>query len=231
MSEGWESRAQQWLGWARTPGHDAYWYYRDAFFALVPPPAGPVLEVGCGEGRVARDLRHRGFNVAALDASPTLLAAAKEADPDGTYVQGDALALPFADATFDLVVAYNSLMDVEDMPRAVAEAARVLTPDGRLCACVTHPVNDVGGWEDGRFVLERSYLESSYVDLHFERDGLTMRFDGLTYSVEDYARALESAGMVIEALREPRPSSSAPEYYAPWAEVPMFLMLRAGFAR
>jgi SAM-dependent methyltransferase len=232
MTDGWESRAPQWLQWARTPGFDAYWYYRDAFFALLPAPAGPVLEVGCGEGRVARDLAERGYEVTALDASPTLLAAAVESDPGGTYVRGDAEALPFADASFALVVAYNSLMDVDDMPKAVGEAARVLAAGGRLCMCVTHPVNDAGGWDEaGRFVLERSYLDREYVDIDFERDGLTMRFDGLTYSVEDYARALEDAGLAIEALREPRPSEAAPEHYAPWAGVPMFLMLRAAAAR
>ena len=70
---GFEERAQGWLAWARTPGHDAYWTYRDAFFALVPAPGAATLEVGCGEGRVARDLVARGHRVTGLDASPTLL--------------------------------------------------------------------------------------------------------------------------------------------------------------
>ena len=56
--------------------------YRDAFFALVPAPGAATLEVGCGEGRVARDLVARGHRVTGLDASPTLLRAAAEADPD-----------------------------------------------------------------------------------------------------------------------------------------------------
>jgi hypothetical protein len=57
---GFEDRAQDWLAWARTPGHDAYWSYRDAFLALVPEPGTATLEVGCGEGRVSRDLVARG---------------------------------------------------------------------------------------------------------------------------------------------------------------------------
>ena len=69
---GFEERAQGWLAWAGTPGHDAYWTYRDAFFALVPEPGAATLEVGCGEGRVARDLVARGHRVTGLDASPTL---------------------------------------------------------------------------------------------------------------------------------------------------------------
>ena len=127
---GFEERAQGWLAWARTPGHDAYWTYRDAFFALVPAPGAATLEVGCGEGRVARDLVARGHRVTGLDASPTLLRAAAEADPASRYVEGPAEALPFEDGAFDLVVAYNSLMDVADMPAAVREAARVLAPGG-----------------------------------------------------------------------------------------------------
>src|ERR671935_2225234 len=125
---GFEDRAQGWLAWARTPGHDAYWTYRDAFFALVSTPSRATLEVGCGEGRVSRDLVARGHRVTGLDASPTLLRAAAEADPASRYVEGAAEALPFPDAAFDLVVAYNSLMDVADMPAAVREAARVLAP-------------------------------------------------------------------------------------------------------
>jgi 2-polyprenyl-3-methyl-5-hydroxy-6-metoxy-1,4-benzoquinol methylase len=62
----WEAEAANWGRWARTPGHDAYWYYRDAFFdAIVPPPGAATIEVGCGEGRVTRDLARRGHRVAA----------------------------------------------------------------------------------------------------------------------------------------------------------------------
>src|SRR5438128_1167475 len=78
---GWEREAENWIRWARTPGHDAYWYYRDAFFdAIVPHGGGRALEVGCGEGRVARDLCTHGHRVTGLDASPTLVRGAREAD-------------------------------------------------------------------------------------------------------------------------------------------------------
>ncbi|MEY2534870.1 MAG: hypothetical protein QOF29_2780 [bacterium] len=60
MSDGFESRAAEWVARARTPGHDAYWDDREAFFALVPAPGGRTLEAGCGEGRVTRDLTARG---------------------------------------------------------------------------------------------------------------------------------------------------------------------------
>ena len=70
----WEPDAENWVRWARTPGHDAYWYYCEGFFAdFVPPPGKRTVEIGCGEGRVARDLAARGHRVAALDTSHTLV--------------------------------------------------------------------------------------------------------------------------------------------------------------
>ena len=112
------------------------------FFALVPEPGVATLEIGCGEGRVSRELGARGHRVTAVDVAPTLLEAARDADPDGEYVLAD--ALPFADRSFDLVVAHNSLMDVDDLGGTVRvrEAARVLGPGGRFCVCVTQGVAD-----------------------------------------------------------------------------------------
>jgi SAM-dependent methyltransferase len=233
VSAGWEARAAEWLAWARTPGFDAYWRYRDAFFALVPPPAGRTLEVGCGEGRVTRDLLDRGHRVTALDASPTLLRAAAEHGPGAEYVLGTAEALPFADASFGLVVAYNVLMDVDDMPAAVGEAARVLEPGGRLCMCVTHPFADAGGFahdgDDAPFVVDGSYLGARRFHMRMERGGRAMTFDGHAYPLEDYARALEAAGLAIEALREPPPGPPprGDDDWPRWRRIPMFLMLRA----
>ena len=79
-----------------------------------------------------------GHRVTGLDPSPTLARAAAESAGGPEYVFGIAEALPFEDGAFDLVVSYNALMDVHDMPRAVREMARVLTRGGGLCFCVTH---------------------------------------------------------------------------------------------
>jgi SAM-dependent methyltransferase len=77
----WDPEVDNWLRWARTPGFDDYWYYRDAFFGrLVPAAAGRTLEVGCGEGRVARDLVERGHFVTALDSAAALVRQARAAD-------------------------------------------------------------------------------------------------------------------------------------------------------
>jgi ubiquinone/menaquinone biosynthesis C-methylase UbiE len=206
-----EQEAANWIAWARTPGHDVYWDYREAFFALLPAP-GRALEVGCGEGRVCRDLAERGFAVTGVDSAPTLLAAAAEAHPAGRYLVADAVSLPFGDDEFDLVVAYNSLMDMEAMDAAVAECARVLAPGGAFCVCVTHP------FADAQHAPDIDYFEQGVYEGTFERDGLTMTFRGWTYPFEAYSRALEAAGLRIEALREPRGEDR---------RFPMFLMLRA----
>jgi SAM-dependent methyltransferase len=160
--------------------------------------------------------------VTGVDLSPTMVRMAAEADPAGDYLVGHASELPFDDAAFDLVVAYNVLMDVDDLGGAVAEAGRVLAPGGRLCACMTHPLNDARAFE-GR---EHSYLDSRRFEMTEERDGVRVTFRGWTHSFEDYSRALEleSAGLVIEAVREP---AAPAELDARWRRVPMFLMLRA----
>ena len=186
----WEDEARGWIAWARTPGTTPTGSTRHGSSSSCRLPGRATLEIGCGEGRVARDLQDRGHRVTGVDSSPTLLDAASSADPDGEYVLADAASLPFADATFDLVVAYNSLMDIDDMAGAVREAARVLRPDGRFCVCITHPFADAGRFRareaDAPFVVSGSYFGRRRFDETFERDGLRMRFRGWCYPLEDY---------------------------------------------
>ena len=137
---GFEERAQGWLAWTRTPGHDAYWRYRDAFFALLPEPGAATLDVGCGEGRVTRDLVARGHRVTGLDASPTLLRAAAEADPASRYVVGPAEALPFEDRAFDLVSSTTASWTSRTCRQPSMRPRACWTLGGRLCACITHPM-------------------------------------------------------------------------------------------
>jgi SAM-dependent methyltransferase len=234
MSEAWEREAENWVRWARAPGHDAYWDYSPAFFDELLPGAGRrTLEVGCGEGRVSRDLARRGHRVVGVDTSPTLLRYAAAADPAGSYVRADAAALPLRDAAFDLVVAYNSLMDVERLDDAVREAARVLEIGGSLCASVTHPVNDAGAFDgsddDAGFVISGSYLGRRPFHGVFERNGLTMTFAGWAGSLETYTRAMERAGFIIETMREPAYPAAAASSRGEerWRRIPLFLQWRA----
>jgi hypothetical protein len=125
-------------------------------------------------------------------------------------------------------------MDVDDMPAAVAEAARVLAPGRPLCVCVTHPTADAGRFEskepDAPFVIQGSYLGRHRFEDAFERDGLQITFTGWRYSLEEYARALEDAGLQIERLREPPAPTAALAArpgYERWRRLPNFLHFRA----
>lgn len=97
--------------------------------------AGEVLEVAIGTGRNL-DLYPPGVDLTGLDYSPAMLAIARErARALGLRVDlrdGDAHALPFADASFDTVVCTLGLCSVHDDRRAVAELVRVLRPGGLL---------------------------------------------------------------------------------------------------
>ncbi len=229
----WEREARNWITLVRI-GDDAYWEYSPSFFELVPPPGRATLEIGCGEGRVARDLAERGHRVTGVDASPTMLEAAAEQHPEGEYVLADAPDLPFADDSFDLVVAYNSLMDIQDMPGAVREVARVLEPGKPFCICLTHPLADAGRFQareaDAPFVIRGSYLDSRRVEDTYERHGVRMTLCGWSYPLEDYTRALEGAGFLIEALREPPQRDDIVEAdpaEARWQRLQQFLYLLA----
>jgi SAM-dependent methyltransferase len=231
LRDAWDAQADAWATWARTPGHDSYWrFHRDRFLELLPPDVrGPILDLGCGEGRLTRELRGRGSTVAGIDASPAMIELAREADPEGDYRVADAAALPFQVGTFELVIAFMSLQDIDDPERAIAEAARVLRPDGRLCMAVTHPFSTAGRFEstaaDSPFVVTGSYLESWRREDEVARDGLAIRFMFEHRPVDRYARALEDAGFVIERLREVTGGTDVQG--ARWERIPLFLHVRA----
>ena len=91
IRDAWEAEARNWIAWARRPGHDSYWqFHREIFLASLPPPPARVVDVGCGEGRVDRDLKALGYEVTGIDGSPTMVEAAREADPQGEYLVADA---------------------------------------------------------------------------------------------------------------------------------------------
>jgi 2-polyprenyl-6-hydroxyphenyl methylase / 3-demethylubiquinone-9 3-methyltransferase len=91
-----------------------------------------ILDVGCGGGFLSNHLGSLGHRVTGIDASRDALAIARRYDHSGLvrYQQGDALRLPFDDASFDAVCAMDFLEHVEDPDQVIAEAARVLKPSG-----------------------------------------------------------------------------------------------------
>ena len=230
----WEENAQAFIAWARKPGHDTYWrFHRDAFLALLPSPGRKTLDLGCGEGRLSRDLAALGHTIVGIDASPTMLGAAREAAPEIETHLADAAALPFPDGAFDCVVAFMSLQDVDDLEGALRESARVLEPGGRLCVAIVHPINSAGAFESddpaSRFVIDGSYLDAFRYVQEIERDGMPMTFVSDHRPLQAYANAIAQAGLLIELLREPAVPEAA--IVAPrsrrWQRVPLFLHARA----
>jgi SAM-dependent methyltransferase len=234
LRSAWEQNARAFIAWARQPDHDSYWrFHRDLFLELLPPPGRRTLDLGCGEGRLSRDLRKLGHDVVGIDASPTMVAAARDADPEIEVRLADAAALPFGDASFDCVVAFMSLQDVDDFEGAIAEGARVLEPGGRLCLAVVHPITSAGRFEgetnDSPFVIGGSYLDRTHYSDNVVRDGLEVTFASEHRPLEAYTEALASAGFVVERLREPplpEHARSSP-HSGRWQRVPLFLHIRA----
>jgi SAM-dependent methyltransferase len=230
----WEAQASQWIAWARADGHDSYWnYHRDQFLGLLPPPGRCTLDIGCGEGRLLRDLKRLGHQVIGIDTSPTLVAAARERDPSIDIRVADAVALPLGDASADLAIAFMSLHDINELSAAVREAARVLCRGGHLCLAIVHPINSAGRFAESTasapFVIRGAYLRPFYYADAIERAGLTMTFHSRHRPLESYFRALEEAGLLVEAVREPTVPDDAiiSDAGRRWQRVPLFLHIRA----
>ncbi|RQZ22922.1 class I SAM-dependent methyltransferase [Burkholderia sp. Bp9017] len=216
ITEHWTYVADQWIDWAGRPGHDAFWTYRAGLAAYIGRGTGRALEIGCGEGRVSRELKALGYDVTASDAVPAML---------------DAASLPFDPAGFDIVMAYNVLMDLDDMPAALREARRVLKPDGLLFVSLVHPFRDRGRFAgpqpDAPFVLEGTYFGSAHFEGVETRDGLSMHFAGWSLPLQVYMDALEAAGFAIVSLREPLPDRADTDPLKQWSRVPLFLWIKA----
>jgi len=84
------------------------------------------VDTGCGEGRLARDLKGLGHRIVGIDSSPSLVAAARAFEASMDVRLADAAALPLDDASGDLAVAFMSFQDMNDLPAAVHQVARVL---------------------------------------------------------------------------------------------------------
>jgi SAM-dependent methyltransferase len=233
LSDAWEQEAENWIRWARTPGHDTYWrFHRDQFLTLLPAPGKLTVDIGCGEGRLPRDLKRLGHHVIGIDASATLIDAAQKSDPTGDYRCASATELPLANESTDLVVAFMSFQDVDDLPKAVSESSRILIDGGLACIAIVHPLNSAGRFMEASktspFVIKDTYLsEFTYAD-DVSRDGLRMVFHSSHRPIEAYSRALEAAGLVIEALREhPLPADAVSVQGSKrWQRIPLFLHLR-----
>lgn len=227
----WTAHAANWITWVRTPGHDAFWSYRDAFRAFVGPGTAHALDLGAGEGRISRLLKKLGYKVTACDPVAEFIEAAREMDSADAYAVADGADLPFADDSFDLIIAYNVLMDVEDVSAVLAECRRVLKPRGELIVSIVHPFADIGRFagdeQNAPFVVDTPYYGRKHFAGTETRDGLSMDFFGWSQPLCDYVTALADNGFAITRLAEPVPAPDAPPHLERWHRLPLFLWLRA----
>ncbi|MDR0297446.1 MAG: demethylmenaquinone methyltransferase [Streptococcaceae bacterium] len=96
-----------------------------------------VLDLCCGTGDWTGDLRQLTKNVLGLDFSENMLAVARARFPEIEFIQGDAMALPFAADSFDAVTIGYGLRNLPDTMAALTEIFRVLKPGGRLVCLET----------------------------------------------------------------------------------------------
>lgn len=231
VSQSWEDAAEQWIAWARTPDQDHFFwrYSRPRLLELLPPPGLRTVDVGCGEGRLSRELLELGHRVVGVENSPRLAEAARAAEPRIEVVVSDAASMPLESESADLAVASMSLLNMDDVEGAVAQIARVLVPGGRLCFSTVHPIRSL---ESARRLLGPavSYFETSSFEEERTRGGLTMVFHDIHRPLSVLLGAFEAAGLLLETLREPVPDdehvAAFPEV-AKWRSDPTFILGRA----
>ncbi len=207
QSEAWDANAPAWIAWARLQGHDGFWdgTWPELRAVLPDPLSGPVIEIGCGEGRLCRKLLGLCADAVGVEFSARLAEAAATGPLRFPVIRADAAELPIASAIAPVVVACMSLHDVDDLARTVAECARVLRQAGHLCIALVHPMASAQDPEsmhtDAPTISEPYLIERRYVD-EMDRDGLKMTFVSMHRPLGTYITAFGSAGLVLEELRE-----------------------------
>jgi demethylmenaquinone methyltransferase / 2-methoxy-6-polyprenyl-1,4-benzoquinol methylase len=123
-------------------GQDKRW--RKSFFELARiPPCGTLLDVGAGTGEIALEAKrtHPDLKVTALDLTQDMMKVGRSKDhgQDILWIQGDALRLPFADESFDVVTSGYLIRNVPDVTRSFREQMRVVRKGGRVVCLETCP--------------------------------------------------------------------------------------------
>jgi SAM-dependent methyltransferase len=158
---------------------------------------GPVCELGCGPGHVARYLHDRGVNISGMDLSPNMVAEARKQNPDIPFRVGDMRALEDADSFYAGVVAFYSLIHIprEEMLETLREIRRVLRAGGKLLIAFHIGEETVH--------LEEWWGQAVSADFHF-------------FQSEEMRSWLEDAGFHVEEVTErpPYPGVEHPSHRA-----------------
>ena len=194
-----------------------------------------VLDVGTGDGQVARRAAGLGAAVVGIDPTWNQIRVAHRRGGGPVYLSSGAAALPFPDATFDTVVACLVFEHIEAVDEAIGEVARVLEPGGRFLFFLNHPLLQTpdSGWIDDQVLdpPEQYWRIGAYLreDASIEEVEKNVFIPFIHRPLHRYVNALSSNGLLVTHMEEPAPPAGflarAPEY-TDAAEIPRLLFLR-----
>lgn len=232
MDNGWDKSASAWIDDMGERGDFSREFILDPALKarIAEKPFATALDVGCGEGRFCRVLKGLGIAAAGLDPTAALLERARALDPQGRYVEARAEAIPFDAGSFDLVVSYVTLVDIEDAATAIAEMARVLSPGGSLLvanlnsfvtakggeSCIK---NAVAGSEDTLLIDNYREVRADWVSWR----GITIRNWHRPMGV--YMAAFLDAGLQLVHYDEPMPVGGDEERARRFSRIPYFVVM------
>ena len=162
----WNKMADFWASQVRN-GKDSWREYMNApvFKRMIGDVRGlRLLDLACGEGYFSRFYAKAGAKVTGIDISDNQIAAAQEEEsraPLGIkYHVADASKIDFLEPeSFDIIISFMALMDIEDYEGALMQASRILKPKGRFVFITVHPCF---GWS-------RRYEGTTFCEWEYER--------------------------------------------------------------
>lgn len=185
-----------------------------------------VVDLACGNGRVTRELARRGAVVVGVDVSSRLLQHARDSEaahPLGVrYVHGDAATSLPADGSVDVVVCNFGLSDIDDLAGTVRATGAALRDGGVFVFSLLHPC--FPGWDDdapSSWPPDRGYHAEGW--WLAANTGFRGSVGANHRMLSTYINALRAAGLVIDALEEPRPDDDWDARNPGAAPVPTFL--------
>ena len=235
MTDPWEAHAAWWQE-GFTAGADPE--YEEQILPLAAQHlagARRVLDVGTGEGQVAR-LAVAGGAHAVVGVDPTWaqLATARQRGSGPAFARAEAARLPFADAAFDAAVACLVFEHIEAPDEAIAEVARVLAPGGRFLFVLNHPLLQTpgSGWIDDHILEEQYWRIGPYLteDATLEEVEKDVFIPFIHRPLSRYVNALATAGLSVTRMEEPAPPPgflALADEYAAAATIPRLLFMRA----
>jgi len=220
-AELWEAHAEWWQR-EFTDGVDPE-YTEQIIPLVVEWTAGfeRVLEVGTGEGQVARAIAaQNSATVVGIDPTANQIDEAIRRGGGVEYHRAGAELLPFDDASFDAVVCCLVFEHIDAVDQAIAEVARVLRPGGRFVFCLNHPLLQTpdSGWIDDQILEEQYWRIGPYLietaRIEEVEKGVFIRF--VHRPLSRYVNAMSENGLILERMIEPAPPQGfidrAPEY-------------------